>query len=629
MDIGLMKWKPCFWMLASVLGCLASPTGDILASNGVSMAPDEVVGEVTSVTLYSRHARVERTLAIAADENRLRSLRTMQIGPLPSSIIDSSIEIEGTAGLSSVSVQVNRSSGKPVESEAVKANRRLLKEREQKLLALQRKDQSLQQMRTRFARILPKLDDDDETSDLIHLGKWQGMLDLVQQGMLGAARARDELAPQLRESMQQVEQTRKELAELVDEGRRSRAVIHAGIQDLTGEGGVIRVRYLIPRAFWYPHYEVDVDADSGSIQLRAFAIVKQSTGEDWPEVPVHFSTSTPEQGSDLPELASLILKRDRYLDRDDVRAVDPLRRARPMMEARRSVKPEAKYYAGTELGLSFGDVDKLADMDLPQLKMSYRADGLLDQQGMNGIASLGIDEKRVMETAAPMQLLLPMMSNRGFLRVFQSVKPEAIPSDGQSHRLLYSVKNLNFTEERLCIPELNLAVFRRIIASLSGTDPLLRGTVSVFLGEDYLGQAVIDTTAPGENLELDLGVDGQLVVERIQRESEDEIGLFSKAALFDTDLELTISNYHAESVKLLLRERIPFTESDSLKIRVDRIKSVPLPEGLDSDDGLLSWEIELPPGESEQIRLKWSIEAPVGVELQKREAPERSGQEGR
>ncbi|RTZ91174.1 MAG: hypothetical protein DSY81_12270 [Bacillota bacterium] len=627
MDMGLMKrWFP-IWMLASVLGCLAAVPADLLASNGVSLAPDGVIGEVTSVTLYSRHARVERTLAVAAGEVGLRS---MQIGPLPYSIIDSSIEIEGTAGLSSVSVQVNRSSGEPVESEAVQANRRLLKEREQKLLALQRKDQSLQQMRSRFARILPQLDDEDETSDLINLVKWQGMLDLVQQGMLGAARSRDELAPQLRESMQQVEQTRRELDELIDEGLRSRAVINAGIQDLTGEGGVIRVRYLIPRAFWYPHYEVDVDAESGTMQLRAFAIVKQSTGEDWPEVPVHFSTSTPEQGSDLPELASLILKRDRYLAPDDSRVLDLRIQARPRMEARRALKPAAGFYTVEDLELSFAEVDKLGDMDLPQLRGGRgRFDGLLDEQIMHGFALRGIDEKQVMQIAAPTQLLLPMMSNRGFLRVFQSVKPEAIPSDGQSHRLLYSVKNLNFTEERLCIPELSLAVFRRIIASLSGTDPLLRGTVSVFLGEDYLGQAVIDTTAPGENLELDLGVDGQLVVERIQRESEDEIGLFSKAALFDTDLELTVSNYHTESVKLLLRERIPFTESDSLKIRIDRTKSVPLPEGLDSDDGLLSWEIELQAGESEQIRLKWSIEAPVDVELLRREAPERSGQEGR
>ena len=627
MDMGLMKrWFP-IWMLASVLGCLAAVPADLLASNGVSLAPDGVIGEVTSVTLYSRHARVERTLAVAAGEVGLRS---MQIGPLPSSIIDSSIEIEGTAGLSSVSVQVNRSSGEPVESEAVQANRRLLKEREQKLLALQRKDQSLQQMRSRFARILPQLDDEDETSDLINLVKWQGMLDLVQQGMLGAARSRDELAPQLRESMQQVEQTRRELAELIDEGLRTRAVINAGIQDLTGEGGVIRVRYLIPRAFWYPHYEVDVDAESGTMQLRAFAIVKQSTGEDWPEVPVHFSTSTPEQGSDLPELASLILKRDRYLAPDDSRVLDRRIQARPRMEARRTLKPAAGYYTVEDLELSFAVEDKLADLDLPQhWGGRYSGDGLLDEQDMYGFALLGLDEKQVLKIAAPAQLLLPMMSNRGFLRVFQSVKPEAIPSDGQSHRLLYSVKNLSFTEERICIPELNLAVFRRIIASLSGTDPLLRGTVSVFLGEDYLGQAVIDTTAPGENLELDLGVDGQLVVERIQRESEDEIGLFSKAALFDTDLELTVSNYHTESVKLLLRERIPFTESDSLKIRIDRTKSVPLPEGLDSDDGLLSWEIELQAGESEQIRLKWSIEAPVDVELLRREAPERSGQEGR
>ncbi|HIO66034.1 MAG TPA: hypothetical protein EYN40_04995, partial [Planctomycetes bacterium] len=73
MDIGLMKRLFPIWMLASVLGCLAAVPADLLASNGVSLAPDGVIGEVTSVTLYSRHARVERTLAVAAGEVGLRS----------------------------------------------------------------------------------------------------------------------------------------------------------------------------------------------------------------------------------------------------------------------------------------------------------------------------------------------------------------------------------------------------------------------------------------------------------------------------------------------------------------------------------------------------------------------------
>jgi uncharacterized protein (TIGR02231 family) len=215
------------------------------------------------------------------------------------------------------------------------------------------------------------------------------------------------------------------------------------------------------------------------------------------------------------------------------------------------------------------------------------------------------------------------------LRIFSSVRPEAIPSDSQQHRLLYSVKNLEFDEERTCVPELSTAVFRRVIASLSGSDPLLSGSVSVFLDEDYLGQAWIETTAPGEDLELNLGVDGQVVVERIQRDSEDEVGLFSKAKIYQTDLHLKVTNFHDEMVQVSIRERIPFTESESLKIRVDRTKSSPLPAGLDSKSGLLSWEVDLAAGITESIQFIWSIEAPLDVELMRREAPERGEEVGR
>ena len=119
------------------------------------------------------------------------------------------------------------------------------------------------------------------------------------------------------------------------------------------------------------------------------------------------------------------------------------------------------------------------------------------------------------------------------------------------------------------------------------------------------------------------------MVERFQRDSEDVVGLFSKAKIYQTDLELKVSNFHAEAVQVLLRERIPFTESESLKIRVDRTKSAPLPVGLDSKSGLLSWKVDLAAGNTESIQLIWSIEAPLDVELMRREAPERAEEEGR
>lgn len=554
------------------------------ASIEVVTTPIEVKGEITSVTLYSSEARVERTLAIAEG---VAGLRQVVVGPLPATLIDSSIQVEGTDGLASVSVQVHRSSGEPVESARVKDQRTQLKELQQSLLRLKREDQSLKEMRARFASILPNRSDDEDTPPNIDLVAWQGLLDLVQQGMERAASSRSALASRLREAQDKVQQARRSLDLLLQNQERARAEVHIGIQDLDGAGGVIRISYLIPNANWRPHYEVDVDTVNHTLQLRAFAIVRQMTGEDWPEVPVSFSTSAPELGSDIPDLAAIRLNRPRYQDL-------PLEEAEITRLGRQVLLGGTRFRTG-EMNFDGGTV-----LGGEEFYSYALAGGKLDH-------------------------ILPVFSNRGFLRTFSSVKPEQIPSDGESHRLLYAIKQLDFDEERICAPELNTAVFRRIIARVTGSDPLLHGTVAVFLGEDYLGQAIIQTTAPGEEMVLDLGVDGQVTVKRIQRDSEEQVGIFSKAIHYRTDLELVVENFHSDPITVSLRERIPFTESDQLRVQIDRSATTHLPEGLESDDGLLSWSLEVSPGEATKVRLVWWIAAPPDVQLTRREAPERLG----
>lgn len=557
------------------------------ASIEVPLTSNAVIGEVTAVTLYSMEARVERTFAIDAGA---AGLRQVVVGPLPSTIFDSSIQVEGSENLASVSVQVQRTSGEPVESARVTEQRTQVEQVQQALLRLQREDQSLKEMRARFAAILPQRSDDEDAPPNIDLSAWQGLLDMVQQGMERAAKSRAALVPQLRELHDKVVQAQRILDQLVQNSDRARAEIHIGVQDLTGAGGVVRVSYLMPGASWHPHYEVDVDTAGGTLQLRAFAVVRQMTGEDWPEIPVSFSTSAPESGSDIPELAAIRLERSRYKDlllaerNIRGRAVDASRLGHPATigsgKLGQTSIASGGVYGGSELNYYWGEPDSV----------------------------------------------LPVYSNRGFLRTFSSVKSEEIPSDGESHRLLYSIQQLEFREDRICVPELNTAVFRRVTALLEGADPLLQGSVAVFLGEDYLGQTMIETTAPGEDMTLDLGVDDQVTVRRVQRDSEEEVGIFSKSVHYRTDLQLIIENFNAEPVMVLIKDRIPFTESDQLRVKIDRTTTTHIPDGIDSDDGLLSWKLEVSPKEPTKLGFSWRIEAPPDVQLTRREAPERLGQ---
>ncbi|MGE4619967.1 MAG: DUF4139 domain-containing protein [Planctomycetota bacterium] len=571
-----------------------------------NVVSDAVKGEVTSVILYSQQARIERTFAISPAEPGLRDVK---VGPLPAGVVESSIQVEGTEGLSSVSVQLNRLAGDPVETSEEKEKQNQLEEAKQSLLRLQREDQALEKMRSRFSRILPpRLAEDDAPLD-IDLVAWQGLLDMIRLGMESAATKRASLAPRLRAAEEKVRQAQNSLRNQLEEIERIHTHALIGLQDSTGEGGVIRLSYLISGAFWYPHYEVDVDPLTRRFRLRSFAIVQQQTGEDWPEVPIFFSTATPELGSDIPDLSAIRLARPRYQDlalRDVAGFVGGGREDRfgSRMRGRESGQsPGAEASAQLILpGKAFGREKFVQDYS-EGLRLFW------SQQDVWGFDSS----------------ILPSESNRGFLRTFSSLRPEQISSNGEPHRLLYSIKSLGFTEKRICTPELNTAVFRRITAVLDGEDPLLHGRASVFLGGDYLGQTTIKTTAPGEELTLNLGVDGQVRVQRVQREAEEEVGLFSKALHYRTDLEMVVENFRQEPISVLLRERIPFTEDDVLKVKVDRTLTSLIPEGLDSDDGLVSWQLDVLPGEPINLRFVWWIEAPPDVQLVRRNAPERLG----
>ena len=116
---------------------------------------------------------------------------------------------------------MRRSSGDPVESADLKATRANLKDLEQALLRLQREDQSLENLRSRFASILPQRPEDEDAPVTIDLAVWQALLDLVKQGMMSAAASRVELAPQLREAQEKVQQARQSLQNMTGSGDRA------------------------------------------------------------------------------------------------------------------------------------------------------------------------------------------------------------------------------------------------------------------------------------------------------------------------------------------------------------------------------------------------------------------------
>lgn len=60
--------------------------------------------------------------------------------------------------------------------------------------------------------------------------------------------------------------------------------------------------YMVAEAFWYPQYDARVSSMDKTIEITSWAMVQQTTGEDWKDITLTFSTSNPINTHALPEL---------------------------------------------------------------------------------------------------------------------------------------------------------------------------------------------------------------------------------------------------------------------------------------------------------------------------------------
>ena len=387
-----------------------------------SEAVDEPRGGIISeVLLYPGQARITRTVEIERGEAGIKEVR---IGPLPTGILDDSIQVDGTETLKVVSVQVNREAGEKV---ATAETTRL--EGEQKKLTLEVADLRMrvaasQEMLARFSRLeVSDHPGDDQKLPVIGTEAWDRFLRLVDEGIQTAARTIAEIRPRLDSKERELAQVSAHLKREVEEAEREFALVSISVQDLSGDGGSVALRYRIGGATWVPEYQIDVDPSTGAIEITVHGVAIQYTGEDWKQVPVSFSTSLPESGAGLPELAALHIERPRFkeLYKDEGRA----RYAGRPVEAERTPALKLAREDLSRLGNTWADLPRSnSNTIVSGIDVSFAIpdDHFYFGQGASGGRVWG--QQRGIQS-------------RGFSRVFNSLRPETVLSGGSPHRLLY------------------------------------------------------------------------------------------------------------------------------------------------------------------------------------------------
>jgi uncharacterized protein (TIGR02231 family) len=322
----------------------------------------------------------------------------------------------------------------------------------------------------------------------------------------------------------------------------------------------IELTYHVPGASWQPLYDLVLDGEK--LLVSYLAEITQQSGEDWPEVTLVLSTTRQGLSHTLPELS-------------------------PWYIGRRQLPPHAPM-ARSAGGPVAGGLDEPFGEQAPVRAMAFSA--------------AARPEAKVL-TATPSQ------GESGAGLVYTVARPLAVPSDGGPHKTLVARSEAGAILDYLTVPALAAEAYLRATVT-NGPLLLLPGQARIFHGAQFVGETGLDSVAPGEEFEVQLGVDDQIKVERKLRRRTTSKAVLGSTRTVDIAYEITVENHRDRKATVSVHDHIPVSTDGDIKVRPR--EASPAPASAD-DLGELTWTLVLPPGESAMVRHRFTVEHPAQV----------------
>lgn len=320
----------------------------------------------------------------------------------------------------------------------------------------------------------------------------------------------------------------------------------------------IELTYGVNQASWSPLY--DVRLGETQLELTYLAEVQQRTGEDWPQVALTLSTARPSVTLTAPELKPW------YIQPKPPPAPPQARSAKMMAMPAPAPAAMASYAVIAEESYAVVDMEA--------------------------------EEAVVSEAGAALTYTLGASAD--------------IPSDGTPRKVTVGVLNLKPDMTLVAAPKLEAACYRRAKTRNTTAYTLLPGPAQLFEGDDYLGATRFDFTAPNQEMELFLGVDDRVKVERELTQREVDKTFLGDKRRIRYGYKIKLSNPRAISVSVLVRDQLPVSRDEQIRVKLESAEPRPTSH---SDLNLLEWALTVPASGTLEVRYEFTAEAPRGMDV--------------
>ena len=139
--------------------------------------------------------------------------------------------------------------------------------------------------------------------------------------------------------------------------------------------------------------------------------------------------------------------------------------------------------------------------------------------------------------------------------------------------------------------------------------PLLAGESVLFVEQQMVGRSYLQATAMGESLELALGVNENLTVERKPGElMQEEKGIFGKRTRLNRQYFTTIRNASQREQRVRVKDQFPVSQNEKIEVKTHAPKASEVV--MEAHNGRFYWDLVIPAGESRTLETRFEVSFP-------------------
>jgi len=337
---------------------------------------------------------------------------------------------------------------------------------------------------------------------------------------------------------------------LKNEEKTSKGKLVLQIMNDVAGNVAFEISYLSNAASWEPFYDLRANSVSEPIDMTYKARVVQSTGIDWKKVKLSLSSGNPNQNNQAPQLNPWFLRYQN--DYKEVELRDGDKKMEEVVVTNQGIRKDKK---------SLGYLNAVVGAEISENQLNVSFD-------------------------------IPL--------------PYDILSNGKAHSVALDQIKLPATYKYFAAPKAEKDAFLLAEVNDYGKYNLLPGEANVIFENMHVGKTFIDPNQTADTLRLSMGRDRKIAItrEKVIDKSGTKFLSAKKEQTFTYDI--TVRNNKKEAVAILLQDQYPISTDKETEVEFkesDNAKQNP-------ETGLLSWNLNLKPGESKKLRISYKIRSP-------------------